>query len=152
MDENKELYKFLYNPQYREHVITKIHKEEDKAYERRIKVCEKQKRKQIKDRELEIDRIEKSRWQDIGGKISVNNIEKKIKINNKDVLFSSVKGAEINVIYGTRAETTSNEKVKTKKIPLLEGLWLVEWCWVLLVQWQEALDLLRQKKKEQGLQ
>lgn len=121
MDENKELYKFLYNPQYREHVITKIHKEEDKAYERRIKVCEKQKRKQIKDRELEIDRIEKSRWQDIGGKISVNNIEGKVKINNKDVLFSSVKGAEINVIYGTRAETTSNEKVKTKKNPSLGG-------------------------------
>ena len=36
-NEEKELYKFVNNPQYREKVIAKIHKNDDNEYNNRIK-------------------------------------------------------------------------------------------------------------------
>lgn len=121
VDENKELVKFLNNPKYRKKVIDRIHKDEDKAYDKRIKEIEGQKNKQIKERNTELARIEKSRWQDIGGHVLVNRTEGKVRINNSEVLFSSIKGAELNVVYGSRIVTTSNEKTKKKKHASLGG-------------------------------
>ena len=63
VDANKELIKFLNNPKYREKVIERIHKDADKAYNKRIKEIEVQKNRQIKERNAELVRLEKSRWQ-----------------------------------------------------------------------------------------
>ena len=121
MDANKELTKFLSNPKYRERVIERIHKDADKAYNKRIKEIEVQKNRQIKERNAELVRLEKSRWQDIGGNVFVNKTEGKVRINNSEVLFSDIKGAEMNIVYGSRIITTSNEKTKTKKHASLGG-------------------------------
>ncbi len=121
MDANKELTKFLSDPKYRKRVVERIHKDEDKAYNKRIKEIEDQKNRQIKERTAELVRLEKSRWQDIGGNVFVNKTEGKVRINNSEVLFSDIKGAEMNIVYGSRIITTSNEKTKTKKHASLGG-------------------------------
>lgn len=122
MDANKELIKFLNNPKYREKVIERIHKDADKAYNKRIKEIEVQKNRQIKERNAELVRLEKSRWQDIGGNVFVNKTEGKVRINNSEVLFSDIKGAEMNIVYGSRIITTSN--VKDAKVPRCFVLYL----------------------------
>ena len=122
MDESKELMKFVSNPKYREKVIAKVHREKDKEYNKRVKVAENEKNKLVKERLNEIDRINNLRWEDVGNKrLFVNRTEGKIKFNNTEILFSDIKGAELNIIYGTRMVTTSNEKVKSKKHASLGG-------------------------------
>ena len=62
-NEIKELSKFCNDPKYREKVIARIHKDMDKEYNQRIKTIEAQKNALIVNRNKEISRISKSRWE-----------------------------------------------------------------------------------------
>lgn len=121
-NEERELYKFVNDPKYREKVIRKVHMEQDKAYEIKIKYAQNEKNKLLKARTAEITRVEKMRWTDYaGGKLSVNKVEGIITINGSRYPFSSIQGAEINIIPGCRIETTEQGKSKSKKHVSLGG-------------------------------
>ena len=118
----KELNKFLNNPSYREKVINRIHKDMDREYHKRIKTIEAEKEKLVKSRNNEINKIANSRWEKYaGGKLMINRTEGKIKINNADYLFSSIQGAEINMMAGCRVVTTEQSNSKGKKHASLGG-------------------------------
>lgn len=112
-NEEKELHKFVYNPKYREKVIARVHKERDKQYNKGVKRVESERDKLVKSRSKEISRISNSRWEiSCGGKLWVNRTEGKVRINYAEYLFSSIQGAQLNIINGSRIETTSNSKSK----------------------------------------
>ena len=109
----KELYRFVNEPKYRARIIASIHKEQDKTYEKRIKILRTEKEKLVSLRIQEINRIKQSRWENIsGGKLLVNRTEGKVKINQTDVLFSDIQGAEIKTESGCRIITQETSKSK----------------------------------------
>lgn len=59
--EDKALSKFVNNPQYRDKVINKIHKEEDRAYYKHIKALEDECNKLVVSRNTEISNVINSR-------------------------------------------------------------------------------------------
>jgi len=121
-NEEKELYKFINDSKYRDKVIAKLHRNEDAAYDKRIKQIEYEKSLLNKKKTNEITRISKAGWEKIaGGKLMVNRTEGKIQINNTTALFSSIKGAELNMMVGCRVVTTENSKTKSKKHASLGG-------------------------------
>ena len=121
-NEEKELYKFVNNPKYRSKVIAKIHKNSDNAYNKRIKKIEHERDALSKKRTCEITRIANDRWESLaGGSIGVNRTEGKIQINNTTVLFSSIRGAEMNMMTGCRVVTRESSKTKSKKHASLGG-------------------------------
>lgn len=121
-NEEKELFKFVNDPRYREKVIARIHKEKDNEYNRRIKQIESERDRLSKNRINEITRISNARWEKyFGGKLLVNRTEGKIRINNAENLFSSIQGAELNMMNGCRVVTTENTKSKSKKHGSLGG-------------------------------
>ena len=121
-NEEKELYKFVNDPKYRSKVIAKIHKNSDNAYNKRIKKIEHERDALSKKRTLEITRIANDRWESLaGGSIGVNQTEGKIQINNTTVLFSSIRGAEMNMMTGCRVVTRESSKTKSKKQASLGG-------------------------------
>lgn len=121
-NEEKELFKFLNNPKYREKVIAGIHKGKDNEYNRRIKKIESERNQLVKNRVNEISRISNARWEKLcGGKLFVNRTEGKIRINDTEHLFSDIQGAELNMISGCRTVTTDNSKSQSKKNTSLGG-------------------------------
>lgn len=121
-NEEKELFKFVNEPKYRDKVIAKIHKNEDAAYDKRIKQIEQERDRLSKEKTKEITRIANSRWEKLaGGKVLVNRTEGKVQVNNTTVSFSSIKGAELNMMTGSRIVTTENTKTKSKKHASLGG-------------------------------
>lgn len=121
-NEEKELFKFVNNPKYREKVIARIHKEKDNEYNRRIRQVESERDKLAKSRVNEISKISNARWEKyFGGKLLVNRTEGKIRINNAENLFSSIQGAELNMTNGCRVVTTNNSKSKSIKHGSLGG-------------------------------
>ena len=121
-NEEKELYKFVNDPKYRSKVIAKIHKNSDNAYNKRIKKIEHESDALSKKRTREITRIATDRWESLaGGSIGVNQTEGKIQINNTTVLFSSIRGAEMNMMTGCRVVTRESSKTKSKKQASLGG-------------------------------
>ena len=72
-NEEKELYKFINDSKYRDKVIAKLHRNEDAAYDKRIKQIEYEKSLLNKKKTNEITRISKAGWEKIaGGKIILN--------------------------------------------------------------------------------
>ena len=121
-NEEKELYKFVNDPKYRSKVIAKIHKNSDNAYNKRIKKIEHERDALSKKRTREITHIANDRWESLaGGSIGVNQTEGKIQINNTTVLFSSIRGAEMNMMTGCRVVTRESSKTKSKKHASLGG-------------------------------
>ena len=121
-NEEKELYKFVNDPKYRSKVIAKIHKNSDNAYNKRIKKIEHERDALSKKRTREITLIANDRWESLaGGSIGVNQTEGKIQINNTTVLFSSIRGAEMNMMTGCRVVTRESSKTKSKKQASLGG-------------------------------
>ena len=109
-NEERELYKFVNDSKYRDKVIAKIHKNDDNAYNKRIKQIEKERDVLSKSRTKEIIRIANARWEKLAdGKIMVNRTEGKIQINNSIALFSSIQGAELNMMIGSRIVTTEKK-------------------------------------------
>lgn len=121
-NEEKELYKFVNDPKYRSKVIAKIHKNSDNAYNKRIKKIEHERDALSKKRTREITCIANDRWESLaGGSIGVNQTEGKIQINNTTVLFSSIRGAEMNMMTGCRVVTRESSNTKSKKHVSLGG-------------------------------
>lgn len=121
-NEEKELYKFVNDPKYRDKVIAKVHKNEDNAYNKRIKQIEKERDNLSKSRTNEIARIANARWEKLaGGKILVNRTEGKIQLNGVTAVFSSIQGAELNMMAGMRVITTETTSTKSKKHASLGG-------------------------------
>jgi len=116
----KELYKFVNDPKYRESILNSVRRKEDYAYNKQIRDIRESRNFLDKERTSEITRIASSRWQKIaGGRILVNRTEGKIKINNSVALFSDIRGAELNIVNGARVVTT--EQSKSKKHASLGG-------------------------------
>lgn len=121
-NEEKELYKFVNDPKYRDKVIAKVHKNEDNAYNKRIKQIEKERDNLSKSRTNEIARIANARWEKLaGGKILVNRTEGKIQLNGVTAAFSSIQGAELNMMAGMRVITKETTSTKSKKHASLGG-------------------------------
>lgn len=121
-NEEKELYKFVNDPKYRDKVIAKVHKNEDNAYNKRIKQIEKERDNFSKSRTNEIARIANARWEKLaGGKILVNRTEGKIQLNGVTAAFSSIQGAELNMMAGMRVITKETTSTKSKKHASLGG-------------------------------
>ena len=53
-NEEKELFKFVNDPKYREKVINKIHKDMDREYDRRVKNVEAEKKKLCKQDAIQV--------------------------------------------------------------------------------------------------
>ena len=113
-DEYKELQKFTTNPKYRAKVIEKIHRDRDREYENRKKKLNDDISRLNKAERTEIQRISSSRWEKVTNDFLVNRTEGKVNINGREALFSSIKGAEINMIPGYRTVTTGQAKTKKK--------------------------------------
>ncbi len=89
--------KFEYDPLYREKVMSKIRKNADDAYERRINNCQVNLENLEDDRAEEIQRLTAARWEIMGGgAVKFNMTEGKLKINGTQCLFSDIIGAELN--------------------------------------------------------
>lgn len=112
-NEGKELYRFVNEPKYRQKIIGRIHKEQDRQYEKRIGSLRSEKKRLISQREKEISRISAARWESVaGGKLLVNVTEGKVKLNRIEVLFSDIQGAEINFQSTYRVVTEGKGKSK----------------------------------------
>lgn len=119
---DKELYKFVNNPKYRDKVVKKIHKSEDDAYNKRIKKIESECGLILTRKSREIESIKRSRWNRVNNvDLAVNYTEGKILINNREVLFSSIKGAELKEVNGVRTVITENTKTKSRKHASIGG-------------------------------
>ncbi len=118
--EEKELFRFVHEPKYREKVLVKVRKEEDEQYQNNVILAKNEREKLINLRQQEIARIENSRWEIYSnGQLRINWIEGCVVINNTRVLFSCIRGAELNIQDGFRTETT--ETSTTKKNPSVGG-------------------------------
>lgn len=109
---------------YLEKVNNKVHKEQDREYNSKVKNAQKRLNQLQNSRTKEIQRIENSRWQSIGGKsFSYNMTEGKIIVNNSTYLFSDIKSAEIvkQESFRTVINTTETGKSKSKKHVSLGG-------------------------------
>lgn len=113
LKEEKEKIRFENDPKYREKVIAKVHKEQDALYNKRIKQAENERDSLVVARTQEINRIVNDRWENIAnGKLMVNRTEGKIRISNSESLFSSIRGASVNMQPGVRVVTTEQSKSK----------------------------------------
>ena len=118
--EEKELSRFVADPKYREKMLEKSKKEEDKQYQNNVKMAQNERDRLIYIRQQEIYRIENSRWEVYAnGQLRINWTEGCVLVNNNRVLFSSVRGAQLNLQDGFRTETT--ETSTTKKNPSIGG-------------------------------
>lgn len=57
----------------------------------------------------------------LADQLGINRTEGKIQINNTTVLFSSIRGAEMNMMTGCRVVTRESSKTKSKKHASLGG-------------------------------
>lgn len=118
--EEKELFRFVAEPKYREKMLSKSKKEEDKKYQNNVKMAQNERDRLINLRQQEISRIENSRWEVYAnGNLRINFVEGCITLNGNKVLFSSVKGAEFNSQDGVR--TVITETSTTKRNPSIGG-------------------------------
>ena len=97
-NEERELEKFVTDPRYREKVMERVRRDADRDREKQIKELESECTKLSKIRTNEIKKITKSRWEKaVGGNLVINRTEGKIKINDTECLFSSIKGAKLHM-------------------------------------------------------
>lgn len=116
----KELLRFVSDSKYREKTLLRARKNEDNAYQHSIKAAQTEKDRLVNLRQQEIDNIENSRWEVYAnGQLKINHTEGSVIINNNRVLFTNIKGAELNIQEGFTAITT--ETSKTKKKPSIGG-------------------------------
>lgn len=109
--ENKELTKFVENPSYRQKVIKRVHKDADTAYKQNIKKLEQDEKRLVYNRDIEVQRLQLQREEKYAnGKLIVNRTEGKIRFNNQEALFSSIKGADLAVLTGVRTVTKDEDK------------------------------------------
>lgn len=118
--EEKELFRFVTEPKYREKALAKARKEENKQYQNNVRMAQSERDRLINLRQQEISNIENSRWEVYAnGNLRINCVEGCVVINNSRVPFSSIRGAELNAQDGFRTITT--ESSTTKKNPSISG-------------------------------
>ena len=118
--EEKNRMRFEEDPLFHDKVMNSVHKNEDAKYDTRIHRIEAKKQKLIKGRISKIQSISNARWENIcGGKLMYNPVEGKVRINQSETVFSSIKGAELNVENSYRIET--HESGKARKHASLGG-------------------------------
>lgn len=89
--------KFEYDPLFRGKVVSKVRKDADDAYERRIKNCELNLEDLEEERAEEIRKLSAARWESLGeGEVQFNMTEGKVAVNGTQCLFSDIFGAELN--------------------------------------------------------
>ena len=89
--------KFEYDPLFRNKVESKVRKDADDAYERRIRNCEDNLDDLEEQRTAQIEKLTAARWEDVGdGEVKFNMTEGKVSINGTHSLFSTIIGAELN--------------------------------------------------------
>lgn len=89
--------KFEYDPVFRNKVESKVRKDADDAYERRIKNCEINLQDLEDQRMDEIAKLTAARWETVGdNSVKFNMTEGKVSINGTENLFSSIIGADLN--------------------------------------------------------
>ena len=112
-NENKELDKFIHDPKYRNRILNKIRSDSLNQFKREEKELSK-KVVALRNERLKVSkRIEKSRWERIASSsLYVNMTEGKIQIGNSQYLFSSIKGATLDIQTGSRYVTKDNSKSK----------------------------------------
>lgn len=105
--------KFAYDPIFKQKVIDKVHHDCDKIYNNNIRNCERNIESLEKAKSREIKRIEESRWENIVDKnLRYNMTEGKLLLNGTKVLFSSIKGAAVNINESYRIETKESGRSK----------------------------------------
>ena len=121
-NEERELEKFVNDPRYREKVMERVRRDADRDREKQIKELESECTKLSKIRTNEIKKITKSRWEKaVGGNLVINRTEGKIKINDTECLFSSIKGAKLHMESAHRIVTTGKINSKEKNHASLGG-------------------------------
>lgn len=89
--------KFEYDPLFRNKVESKVRKDADDAYERRIRNCEDNLENLEEKRAAEIEKLTAARWEAVAdGEVKFNMTEGKVSINGTQSLFSAIIGAELN--------------------------------------------------------
>lgn len=118
--EEKELFRFVTDPKYREKALSKSREELEKQYQNDIKLMKSERDRLVNLRQQEIYRIENSRWEVYAnGQLRINWVEGCVLINNNRVLFSDIRGAELNSQDGFRTQTTETSTIK--KNPSIGG-------------------------------
>ena len=110
---DEPLNRFVYDSKYREKTLEKIKKDCEKNHQKEIKHAQAEKDKIIRFREEEIKRLENERLDVlVKDQLAINETEGKVTINGSDVLFSDIKGAELNVQLGAKSFTSTHGKSK----------------------------------------
>lgn len=105
-------------------VENKVHKDQDREYNKKVKDAQNKLQQLQNSREKEIQRITSERWESIGNNaLSFNMTEGKIIVNGSTYLFSDIKGAEIVKKDSSRVvtNTTETSKGKSKKHASIGG-------------------------------
>ena len=89
--------KFEYDPLFRNKVESKVRKDADDAYERRIKNCQINLDDLQEKRNAEIRRLTEARWETVGDtSVKFNMTEGKVLVNGTEYPFTAIISAELN--------------------------------------------------------
>lgn len=89
--------KFEYDPVFRNKVESKVRKDADDAYERRIKNCQVNLQDLEEKRNAEIRKLREARWEAVGDtEVKFNMTEGKVLVNGTEYRFDAIISAELN--------------------------------------------------------
>lgn len=89
--------KFEYDPVFRNKVESKVRKDADDAYERRIKNCQVNLQDLEEKRNAEIRKLTEARWEAVGDtEVKFNMTEGKVLVNGTEYRFDAIISAELN--------------------------------------------------------
>lgn len=89
--------KFEYDPVFRNKVESKVRKDADDAYERRIKNCKVNLQDLEEKRNAEIRKLTEARWEAVGDtEVKFNMTEGKVLVNGTEYRFDAIISAELN--------------------------------------------------------
>lgn len=118
--DDSELTKFVTNPRYREKVIRRIHKTQDKEYNDRVSSVQNELDNLVSWRDGEINRIVSSNYEKLfDGKIIVHNDTGNVEINGASYPFSSIRGSNINEVMTARTVVSSVSDTRHNRKPSL---------------------------------
>ena len=105
--EEIEKIRFKYDPIFHDKVVQEAREQSEEEYNLKLKDCENYLKQLLNDREEQVSRIYEERWKNVAdGKLYYNLVEGKIRFNENEYFFSSIKGAEISKTETYRIYTT----------------------------------------------
>lgn len=109
--EEIEKIRFKYDPIFHDKVVQEAKELSEEEYNSKLKECENHLKQLYNEREEHINRIYEERWQKVSdGELYYNLVEGKIRFNENEYYFSSIKGAEISKNETYRIYTTETGK------------------------------------------